>query len=243
MRIAVVGSGIAGNTAAYALSHTPGIHSLVVYERDLRPGGHSATVDIHHHGKAIAVDTGFIVYNEKNYPLLTRLFDHLGVETQESDMSFGFSLDGGRREWSGQTKGYINAFFAQRRSIASPRHWKMLFEMTRFSKVCRQVIATGEADGLSLAGLLDRFEFGGGFRDDYLIPMGAAIWSTPPADMPRASSPFSTITACSIGTGRSGAPSRVDRGAMSRSSRPRIAVRSASARRWSRCGAPARRCW
>jgi len=96
MRVAVVGSGIAGNSAAWALaSGSP--HEIVVYESGPRAGGHSATIDIDYDGTPMAVDTGFIVYNELNYPNLTALFAHLDVATQKSDMGFSVSADGGRR--------------------------------------------------------------------------------------------------------------------------------------------------
>jgi uncharacterized protein len=179
MRVAVIGTGIAGNAAAYALAHADHINKLVVYERDLRPGGHSATVDVHYDGETIAVDTGFIVYNEENYPLLTRLFDHLDVKTKLSDMGFSFSLDGGKREWAGLTSGYVNAFFAQRRSLASPRHWKMLFEMSRFTKVCEKALSEQTLGRKTLGEFLAEYRFSRGFCDDYIIPMASAIWSTP----------------------------------------------------------------
>jgi uncharacterized protein len=179
MRVAVVGTGIAGNAAAYALAHAEHISKLVVYERDLRPGGHSATVDVQYDGVTIPVDTGFIVYNEENYPLLTRLFQHLDVPTKLSDMGFSFSLDGGRREWAGLTHGYINGFFAQRRSFFSPRHWLMLREMARFTAVCRTALDSGTLDGATLGQFLTNNRFSGGFRNDYILPMASAIWSTP----------------------------------------------------------------
>jgi uncharacterized protein len=179
MRVAVIGSGIAGNGAAYALAHADHISKLVVYERDLRPGGHSATVDVHYEGVTIPVDTGFIVYNEENYPLLTGLFTHLEVPTKLSDMGFSFSLDRGRREWAGLTKGYVNGFFAQRRNILSPRHWLMLKEMSRFATTCREMFDSKGLERLTLGEFLDRHRFSNGFRDDYILPMAAAIWSTP----------------------------------------------------------------
>src|SRR5690349_7006298 len=98
MRIAVVGSGIAGNAAAWALSQR---YPVTVYERELRPGGHSHTVTVDYDGEQIAVDTGFIVYNELNYPNLTKMLAHLGVDTVASNMSFALSADQGRFEWKG----------------------------------------------------------------------------------------------------------------------------------------------
>jgi uncharacterized protein len=183
MRIAVVGTGIAGNAAAFALSKAHHISKLVVYERDIRIGGHTNTLDIHYDGAPVSVDTGFIVYNETNYPLLTRLFDFLGVETIETDMGFSYSLDGGKREWAGVTHGYVNAFFARRRNILSPRHWRMLFEMRRFTRICAQALNDDRFEGLSLGAFLKKHRFSAGFCQDYVIPMGAAIWSTPLEEM------------------------------------------------------------
>ncbi len=179
MRVAVVGTGIAGNAAAYALSHADHISRLVVYERDLRPGGHSATVDVHYDGVTIPVDTGFIVYNEENYPLLTRLFAHLGVATKPADMGFSFSLDEGKREWAGLTKGYINGFFAQRRNILSPRHWIMLREMIRFTKVCREQLASGSVDRSTLGEFLDAHRF-----SRFSVRTTSCRWH-PPSGQPR----------------------------------------------------------
>ncbi|MEE3058918.1 MAG: FAD-dependent oxidoreductase, partial [Pseudomonadota bacterium] len=111
MKIAVIGSGISGNVAAYYLSRR---HDVTLFEKRDRLGGHSATVDIayHHPDDRMSVDTGFIVYNELNYPGLTRLFAELGVETEQSNMSFGFSANSGELEWSGQS---LSSVFAQKR--------------------------------------------------------------------------------------------------------------------------------
>src|SRR5215510_4551716 len=107
MRIAVIGSGIAGNAAAWALATTTR-HDVTLYERDGRLGGHSATVDVDYDGTPVAVDTGFIVYNELNYPNLTALLNHFGIATQASDMSFSVTARGGAFEWSGRTQGVLN---------------------------------------------------------------------------------------------------------------------------------------
>jgi predicted NAD/FAD-binding protein len=183
MRVAVVGTGISGNAAAYALSTHPAVQRLAVYEKDLRPGGHAATVDINYLGTPITVDTGFIVYNELNYPLLTRLFAHLGVATKESDMGFSVSRDGGRHEWAGKTVDYVNGFFAKRRNVLSAPHWRMLLEIMRFGRVCAGAIGTGRVERESLGGFIARHGFSQRFRQDYILPMGAAIWSTPRAHM------------------------------------------------------------
>lgn len=172
-RIAIVGSGIAGASAAWTLARE---NDVVVYEKEPRAGGHSHTVDIDYDGTQIAVDTGFIVYNELNYPNLTKLFEELGVATKASDMSFGLSLDGGAFEWSGKT---VGSLFAQRRNIVDLSYLWMLREVLRFNRLCRADRAAGHLSGLSLGQWLDRHGLKGRFRDDYLVPMAAAIWSTP----------------------------------------------------------------
>jgi predicted NAD/FAD-binding protein len=179
MRIAVIGTGIAGNAAAWALAAR---HQVTVYEKDLRAGGHSHTVEVDYDGRRIAVDTGFIVYNELNYPELTALFDHIGVETVASDMSFSVSADGGRFEWGGRgrtTGEMLDGVFAQRSNLASPTFLWMLREMARFNRVCVEDRAAGRLIGLTLGDYLASRRFSRRLVRDYLVPMGAAIWSTP----------------------------------------------------------------
>jgi predicted NAD/FAD-binding protein len=182
MRIAIIGTGIAGNAAAYGLSAGAG-HQITVYERDVRPGGHSATVDIEHDGVRMAVDTGFIVYNEMNYPNFTAMLAHLGVETVASDMSFAVSARDGAFEWCGRTTDVLNGIFAQRSNLASPGFLRMLFEVRRFNRIAIEDLEAGRLAGTTLGAYLDRMGFSARFRDDYLIPMGAAIWSMSPAAM------------------------------------------------------------
>ena len=177
MRIAVIGSGIAGNAAAWSLARR---HDVVLYEQDARAGGHSHTVTIDYDGVPTAVDTGFIVYNERTYPNLTALFEALGVATRPSDMSFALSAGGGRFEWSGQGPG---AVFAQRSNLASPGFLWMLREIVRFNRLAPADRAAGLMAGLSLGDYLDRRRFSGRFVRDYLTPMGAAIWSMSPSGM------------------------------------------------------------
>lgn len=178
MRIAVIGTGVAGSTAAWALT-TGSEHDLVVYEASDRLGGHCATVDVPCPQGLVPVDTGFIVYNELNYPNLTQLFSHLGVETQPAPMSFSVSVDGGAFEWAAQAGSKLNGVFAQRRNIVSPAHLRMLGDIWRFSRNAVIDLAQGGLADLSLGEYLDRGSFGARFRNDYLLAMGAAIWSTP----------------------------------------------------------------
>lgn len=182
MKIAIIGTGIAGNGAALALKKAG--HDIIVYERDNRPGGHSATVDIQINKKTIAVDTGFIVYNELNYPLLTRLFDYLGVKTQASDMSFSVSADRGAFEWCGRDGvNVVSGLFAQKRNIVSPSYLTMLTQVLLFQTRAKADLKEGLSADLSLGDYLARLPYGRRLRDDYLLPMGAAIWSTSPAKM------------------------------------------------------------
>jgi predicted NAD/FAD-binding protein len=179
MRIAVVGTGIAGNAAAFALS---GHHHLTVYERELRPGGHSHTVEIDYDGTPIAVDTGFIVYNEPNYPELTALFDQLRIETLPTDMSFSVSANDGQLEWMGggrRPSETLNGVFAQRANLFSVPFWMMLRDVLRFNRLSLIDRADGRLSGLSLGDYLRMRRFSRRLVHDYLLPMGAAIWSTP----------------------------------------------------------------
>lgn len=171
-RIAVVGSGISGLAAAWLLAKR---HDVTIYERDSRPGGHSRTVDVPLGAGSVAVDTGFIVYNETTYANLTRLFSHLGVETKASNMSFAVSLDDGALEYSGGAE--LRRLFAQRANLFRPRFWSMLRDLLRFYRE-----APAHAGKLGLATLgefLVEYRYGRAFRDDHLLPMAAAIWSAP----------------------------------------------------------------
>jgi len=173
-KIAVIGSGISGNAAAWALSKD---NDVTLFEKEGRAGGHSNTVEIDYFGRSISVDTGFIVYNDHNYPLLTKLFDHLGVETTPSNMSFGVSLDQGRFEWSGSG---LRGVFAQKMNLFSPGFLFMLKEIFKFNRICKEDLKSGALCGTSFAEYLANRKFSKRLKDDYLVPMTAAIWSTPP---------------------------------------------------------------
>ncbi|MCB1430150.1 MAG: FAD-dependent oxidoreductase, partial [Nitratireductor sp.] len=177
MKIAVIGSGISGNSAAWALSRK---HAVTIFEQDDRAGGHSATVDVDYDGVTIPVDTGFIVYNEGNYPLLTRLFDQLGVQTELTEMSFSVSLNAGRFEWCGRT---LKTVFAQKRNLFSPGFLMMLGDILRFNSKAKQDLEAGVLCGLTFGDYMDRRGFSRRLRDDYIVPLTAAIWSTPAAKM------------------------------------------------------------
>ena len=183
MNIAIIGSGIAGNAAAFALNHANPQTQLTLYERNASPGGHSATAEIDYDGMRLRVDTGFIVYNENNYPGLTAMFAHLGVATEPSDMSFSVSAGEGRFEWSGGEKNPVSSYFAQRRNFVSVRHWRLLGEILRFQRIARSDVQSGSPALSTLGDFLDRHDFSQRMRDRFILPMGAAIWSMPQAAM------------------------------------------------------------
>lgn len=177
-KVAVIGSGISGLSAAWLLDKSC---DVTLYESNHRPGGHANTVDVEPAGKApIAVDTGFIVYNEKNYPNLVALFAHLGVQTAASDMSFAASLGGGALEYSGSD---LAGLIGQKSNLFRPRFWKMVRDIMRFYKVAPDLLKDESLRGVSLGAYLDRNNYSAGFIDDHLLPMGAAIWSMTANDM------------------------------------------------------------
>ena len=177
MKIAVIGSGITGLGAAYALSD---MYDVKLFEKNKKFGGHSNTVNIKIGKKDIPVDTGFIVYNNENYPNLTSLFQHLEVPTKWSDMSFGFSSGKGNLEYSGSS---LDTLFAQRKNLLNFNFVNGLREILRFNREAPIAMDSGELMGLSLGEFLSSNKYRKWFIENFILPMGGAIWSTPQAEI------------------------------------------------------------
>jgi uncharacterized protein len=175
--IAVIGSGIAGMSAAWLLSRQ---HDVTVYEKNHRLGGHSNTVMVKTSLGDTPVDTGFIVFNDATYPNLIALFEHVGVETKPSDMSFGVSLNGGRTEYSSVG---TSAFLCGGRNLISPRFWSMTWDLLRFYRNAPLDLLRTRDELISLGEYLNRRGYGDAFQRDHLLPQAAAIWSASMSDI------------------------------------------------------------
>lgn len=169
--IAIVGGGIAGLTTAWLLN---GHHRITLIERDSSIGGHASTIEVDADGQTIPIDTGFIVYNEPNYPLLTRLFEQLGVATRTTEMSFAASIGPWDLEYA--THG-LNGLFAQRRNLFNPSFLRMCRDVLRFNRRCRRLLANNGFADETLEHFLARERLSAAFRDYYLLPIAASIWS------------------------------------------------------------------
>jgi predicted NAD/FAD-binding protein len=172
MRIAVIGAGISGLVAAYVLSRR---HDITVFESASYIGGHTHTVDVDDEDGRHAVDTGFIVFNDRTYPTFVRLLDRLGVASQPSTMSFSVRCAASGFEYNGTS---LNGLFAERGNLLNPAFYGLLRDILRFNRE-----APGEAarmNGATVAAFLAAHPYGSAFRDRYLVPMGASIWSCPP---------------------------------------------------------------
>jgi len=170
-RIAIIGSGISGLGAAYALKDTA---DITVFEANDRAGGHAHTMDVDYDGAKLSVDVGFIVYNALNYPNLIGFFDALGVKTEASDMSFAVSNPDGY-EWAST----LNGIFADRRNFFRPKFHRFWRTILKFNDLARTELETGKIDDISLGFWLRKHGFEQSFLDNYVLPMGGAIWSTP----------------------------------------------------------------
>lgn len=182
LKIAVIGSGIAGLSAAFALQ---GNADVTLFEASTYFGGHANTADIQVDGQTFGVDTGFLVYNEKTYPGLIQLFKTLEVAVAPSDMGFSVQVLNGdcRKEWAGNS---LSSVFAQSRQWFSLRHWRMLFDIVRFNRAATKLVTEGRTkpDGMQTVDeFLHSNSFGQAFTEDYFLPMIACIWSCPVAQM------------------------------------------------------------
>ena len=174
MRIAVIGSGISGLVCAWLLSRE---HAVTLFEASDYLGGHTHTHDLEHGGRRYAVDSGFIVYNPQHYPLLTRLFAELGVASQPTTMSFSVRSEASGLEYNARA---LNTLFCQRRNQLSPRFLGMVRDLLRFYREAPALL-DGTGEGPTLAGYLEERGYGAAFRDEHLVPMASALWSSPPA--------------------------------------------------------------
>ncbi len=175
MKIAIVGTGISGLVCAH---HLHRLHELTLFERNDHVGGHTRTVEVPApDGGRRAVDTGFIVFNDWTYPNFIRLLDELGVPSQPSSMSFSVHCERTGLEYNGTS---LNTLFAQRRNLLRPRFWRMLRDILRFNRQAPSLLEQPDT-GLTLGDYLRTHRYGREFRDYYLVPMGAAIWSAAPS--------------------------------------------------------------
>lgn len=172
MRVAVVGSGIAGLSSAWLLSRE---HEVVLFESEARLGGHTHTHAVEQAGKHYSIDSGFIVHNTHNYPLLTRMFDELGVASQDTTMSFGAQIEATGLEYNATN---LNSLFCQRRNLLSPRFLRMVSEILRFYREAGALLKDA-GPGPSLGEYLEQNRYSTLFRDAHLIPMASALWSSP----------------------------------------------------------------
>ncbi len=176
MRIAVVGSGIAGMASAWLLSRR---HEVTLFEANDYIGGHTHTHHVELHGRRYAVDSGFIVHNPVHYPLLTRLFDELGVASQPTTMSFSVRNEASGLEYNAAT---LDTLFCQRRNLLSPRFHGMVRDLFRFYREAPSLLDAPEP-GPTLGDWLAEHRYGAAFRDEHLLPMASALWSSPSAQI------------------------------------------------------------
>ncbi len=177
MDIAVIGSGIAGLSAAWLLSRE---HRVTLYEAGDHLGGHAHTVDVTLDGVTAPVDTGFLVFNHQTYPHLVELFEHVGVPTTASEMSFSVRLVDEGVEWAGTN---LATVFAQPRNLFRGAFWRMLRDIPRFNRMASVEAERDPDEGVTLGGYLAAHGFSREFRDWYLLPMAGAIWSCPTSEM------------------------------------------------------------
>lgn len=175
---AVIGSGVSGLTSAYLLSKK---HKVTVFEKANKIGGHTATVDVEKNGEKYAIDTGFIVFNDKTYPNFLALLDEIGIGQQATEMSFSVHNCQTGMEYNGHN---LNTLFAQRRNLLNPKFWLLVKEILRFNKMCKNIYnQQNYQQAKTLGAFLKEHDFSLYFSEHYILPMGAAIWSSSLAQM------------------------------------------------------------
>ena len=178
MKIAIIGSGISGLTAAYLLNRE---HDVVVYEANSELGGHTATKTIEHDGASYNIDTGFIVFNDWTYPNFIKLLREIDVPWQDTSMGFSVFYPDGNFEYAGNN---LNTLFSQRKRLFDPKHWRMITEILRFNRESLRDWQSGELDkSMTLGQYLKKNGYGETFKKHYLLAMGSAIWSASTSDM------------------------------------------------------------
>lgn len=183
-RIAIVGSGISGLSAAYLLSAE---HEVTVFEKESRLGGHTATIDVESSDGQLAVDTGFIVFNDRTYPRFMALLDQIGIGRQATEMSFSVQNLQTGLEYNGHN---LNTLFAQRSNLVSPSFLRLVREILRFNKRCKALHAEQAVPDMTLGEFLHAEQFSRYFSEHYILPMGAAIWSSSLTEMEQFGLPF-----------------------------------------------------
>ncbi|MBO67533.1 MAG: FAD-dependent oxidoreductase [Acidiferrobacteraceae bacterium] len=172
MNIAIIGAGVSGLVTAYILGKE---HNVTVFEKERKSGGHAQTTQVHDDGKVLPIDTGFIVFNAFNYPILSRLFEALGVKTHNSNMSFSVRYDRDNFEYNGSS---LNKLFAQRKNIFRPDMWRMLRDILEFNRKAKQCLDKKYEDTVTVSDYLTAEGYSQAFVERYLLPLGASIWSS-----------------------------------------------------------------
>lgn len=172
-KVAVIGSGVSGLVSAYLISKK---HQVTLFEKDSRLGGHTATVDVTVEGEEYAIDTGFIVFNDRTYPNFLKLLEQIGIDKQPTEMSFSVQNKLTGLEYNGHN---LNTLFSQRSNILNPKFWRLISEIVRFNKLAKAYYHQQNfSQDLTLGNFLDNNEFSEYFSQHYILPMTAAIWST-----------------------------------------------------------------
>ena len=179
MKIAIIGSGIAGLTCAWRLA---GHHQVTLFEAEPTVGGHTATVDVSTPQGTYAIDTGFIVYNDRTYPRFMGLLSELGISGQKTQMSFSVHNPQSGLEYNGHT---LTSLFAQRRNLVNPAFWGLLRDIMRFNRLAKEALAGDVNENATLETFLEQHGFSAFFARHYILPMGAAIWSSSLQEMRR----------------------------------------------------------